>query len=302
MPELSLIAKDVEIHLIHEGFDAEVTSKTWVFGAQFIFERRNDFSGFIVLASIDNIPYFAQALALMLKNIAFPIVFTGSQLPDYLLDDKSGLEALLEESEDVGIRANIVNAIQVVHQQFVGVFTLFGGVIINAERIYVKKPLSHMPFAYHPTAVLGKVEFSTKIVPEYTKVGKNFKSQGIMSLDDRIESKVKFFSITPLFSEFKMDEELEGIKGAIFYLPSTFSYSSNLLEELAKRGPRIPVVFCAQSFILPKGGSSIPLIKKLEGTGIIVVSGKGIPEVLVTFMCALGRTNDIQEIKKILLE
>lgn len=298
MPELDLIAPNAHIEVVHGGTDAEVSARTWRSAARFIFNHRNDFSGFIVLSGLDNIPYFSQALQLLLDNISLPIVFTGSQLPDYLLEDKNGLSLLLEESTGVGIRVNMINAVQTIHKNFKGVFVVFGDKLITADRIFLKNPLLGMPFGYTDNQLVGDVEFSIKVNPKYEERIEDIE-QGEMRLRDHMEESVKFFALSPVFETFNITEEINGCKGLLFYLPSTVSYPQALIEDLRVRKPLVPTVFCGTSLIVPLATEQA-LIRKLEGIGIIVVKDRSIPWVMVSFMWALGKTAHIPTIKKVI--
>ena len=46
-----------------------------------IFERYNDYDGFVVLHGTDTMAYTAGALSFMLENLQKPVVLTGSQIP-----------------------------------------------------------------------------------------------------------------------------------------------------------------------------------------------------------------------------
>jgi len=53
----------------------------WARLAKTIFDKYDDYDGFVVLHGTDTMAYTASALSFMLENLAKPVIFTGSQLP-----------------------------------------------------------------------------------------------------------------------------------------------------------------------------------------------------------------------------
>ena len=60
---------------------SNMTPSLWVDIASIIERRYDDYDGFVVLHGTDTMAYTASALSFMFKNLAKPIVLTGSQLP-----------------------------------------------------------------------------------------------------------------------------------------------------------------------------------------------------------------------------
>src|SRR3989338_4923180 len=67
VPELGLFGSLVTFMFFYGGREADVTPRLWLKTARFIYEHQREYRGFIILASIDNIPYFSNALALLLE-------------------------------------------------------------------------------------------------------------------------------------------------------------------------------------------------------------------------------------------
>lgn len=60
---------------------SDITVREWQTIGQAIFDRYDEFDGFVVLHGTDTMAYTASALSFMLENLAKPIVLTGSQIP-----------------------------------------------------------------------------------------------------------------------------------------------------------------------------------------------------------------------------
>lgn len=75
MPAFSLIEYQPLID------SSNMTIADWNHLAQDIFDRRDDFDGFVVLHGTDTMAYTASALSFMLEGLAKPVILTGSQIP-----------------------------------------------------------------------------------------------------------------------------------------------------------------------------------------------------------------------------
>lgn len=82
VPELSRFGYD--LHSI--SFDpvrdsSNIDPEVWIRIAETIEANYESFDGFVVLHGTDTMAYTASALSFMLRNLAKPVIFTGSQLP-----------------------------------------------------------------------------------------------------------------------------------------------------------------------------------------------------------------------------
>lgn len=94
IPELSHLKCLIKTISFEKPIDsAEMNPKHWVSMAKIIEESYQSFDGFVILHGSDTMSYSASALSFMLKNLAKPVIFTGSQLPigDLRTDAKENL-------------------------------------------------------------------------------------------------------------------------------------------------------------------------------------------------------------------
>lgn len=77
---------------------SDVNPDNWSRIARTIYDRYNDYDGFVVLHGTDTMSYTASAVSFMLRNLGKPVVFTGSQLPVGVLrsDAKENLLTAIE--------------------------------------------------------------------------------------------------------------------------------------------------------------------------------------------------------------
>lgn len=297
IPELGLLAARLDVKVFHAGSDAELAPDVWRETARFIYAERDQYAGFVILSGITNIPYFYHCLSLMLPHPDRPIVFTGSQIPDYFIKDAADLPQFITKSDDVGIRANLVNCLQIVACGLKGVFIMFGDKLIAGPRISFKAPLLAMPYDYHPDDVVGNVEFSIKLTSQYENKIKNT-GRAPMVLIDSLETRILYLTANPLLVINELAAELKKYQGVIFNLPSNIYYTDNLIDLLISYKLSIPIVLCHRDFLVPTDQTRP---QRLARHGIYLLSVKSPEEMLTRFMWILGQTKDRQKIYECLL-
>ena len=99
IPELLAAEWTVDIEAFSPLIDSsDIGPESWAKIAQMVYDRYNDYDGFVVLHGTDTMSYSASALSFMLENLNKPVVFTGSQLPVGVLrsDAKENLLTAIE--------------------------------------------------------------------------------------------------------------------------------------------------------------------------------------------------------------
>ena len=99
MPELFAGEIEVDIQAFSPLLDSsDVNPDCWVRMAQTVYDRYDEYDGFVILHGTDTMSYSASALSFMLENLSKPVVFTGSQLPVGVLrsDAKENLLTAIE--------------------------------------------------------------------------------------------------------------------------------------------------------------------------------------------------------------
>lgn len=82
VPELRKFALRLDSYTFDPLIDSsDVEPALWQSLARLIFERYDDYDGFVILHGTDTMSFSASALSFMLGNLGKPVVFTGSQLP-----------------------------------------------------------------------------------------------------------------------------------------------------------------------------------------------------------------------------
>ena len=299
MPELLLMRAQMDVRVFHTGSDADFIPDRWLAVCRFLYEHRNDYSGFVIVGSIANIPYLGNCIPLIIENLSFTVVLTGSQLPDYLLEIPGGLSDILARSHDVGLRANMMNAIHAVKRKGSGCYVVAGDKIVPSNRIELGEPLSAFPFSFPSKMFAGKVEFSMKLSEERAEVSAEEQRKNTVFLP-YLETRVKFFEVTPLLTREMLAKELEGALGALFHITPTVSLPDTLQSLFDTRKALIPCVVFGRALMTPEGSALNDFRDAFLKKGIIVTREEGIAWVTVAFMWILAQTCDPSLIRRIL--
>lgn len=82
VPELSKFAVRVDSFTFEPLIDSsDVEPGLWQELASLIYDKYDEYDGFVVLHGTDTMAYSAAALSFMLEGLRKPVIFTGSQLP-----------------------------------------------------------------------------------------------------------------------------------------------------------------------------------------------------------------------------
>lgn len=82
VPELGKFACKIDYEVFSPLIDSsDVEPGMWQRLASIIYERYDEYDGFVILHGTDTMAYSASALSFMLENLSKPVIFTGSQLP-----------------------------------------------------------------------------------------------------------------------------------------------------------------------------------------------------------------------------
>ncbi len=94
IPELNILENEIETLSFEHPIDSsDMNPEEWRKIASIIYDRYEDYDGFVVLHGSDTMSYTASALSFMFENLSKPVIFTGSQLPigDLRTDAKENL-------------------------------------------------------------------------------------------------------------------------------------------------------------------------------------------------------------------
>ena len=82
VPELRKFAVRIDAYTFDPLIDSsDVEPSLWTRLAHLVWDRYDDYDGFVILHGTDTMAYSASALSFMLEGLTKPVIFTGSQLP-----------------------------------------------------------------------------------------------------------------------------------------------------------------------------------------------------------------------------
>ncbi|SDX70876.1 L-asparaginase [Lutibacter oricola] len=99
VPELNHLNCTIDTFSFDVPIDSsDMDIEEWVFIAELIERNYEKYDGFVILHGSDTMAYTSSAFSFMFKNLAKPIIFTGSQLPigDLRTDAKENLITSIE--------------------------------------------------------------------------------------------------------------------------------------------------------------------------------------------------------------
>lgn len=209
---------------------ANVSVSEWNKIAKLIYEKRDLYSGFVVLHGTDTMAYSASALSFMLEGLRKPVVFTGSQIP---------LSTLRSDGRD-----NLLTSVMIAAEGRVREVCLyFGGRLLRGNRA-VKMSAD------------GLIAFDSPSFPPLAKAGITVKYNAdlIDSFTDERATALSLFSEVPI----GVLKIFPGIQFGLFEEIMTEKLSGIVLESFG--AGNIPM----------GEGNLLPIIKKAFDSGAVV--------------------------------
>lgn len=281
MSELSIIA-DLDSEFVYGGEAAGIGAEQWVAIARRIFDGYREYDGFLILHGLETLPATAIALSFMLQNLAKPVVLTGSPLRTR---EERRADPGSREYRGMGIKANLVNALQVATGELTGVVVVFGSRILPGVRAMFAPPGSAHSFESFGNTFLGRIDLGIRYAATQRKPGT---FRGLFDIDTHIAS----LDIKPGVPLEIFEQVLVGRAHGIFVSLATGCILPNdvvaQLRRVEARG--VPVVlFRPGTTPPPRESYPFPLLTGISG-----------PAAIIKFMWTLGQTRDRRKLLRLL--
>jgi L-asparaginase len=158
MSELSILA-DTEVNLI-AGEDQEIGPVVWEKLAKFIVSKHKNCDGFIIVTKPDRLVATTVALNFLLQNLSTTIIATASQMSGaYVQEKKELVNQLLTSQSGLGLRANLINAIQVAPEPMPAPAIMFGSRLVLGTKAKQERQKGLHLFTSVDGDYLAKVDF-----------------------------------------------------------------------------------------------------------------------------------------------
>ena len=259
----------------------------WKEIANAVFNHYDDYDGFVITHGTDTLAYTSSALSYMLQGLRKPVVLTGSQVPiSFKKTDakKNVADALRFACEDVG-----------------GVFIVFDSRVIIGTRAVKMRTKSYDAFEsvnYPYVAEVNEDEVKYHWKPT--------SSHNELSIDTNLCTDVFLMKLYPGIKPEIFDCLKDLYKGIIIEsfgnggLPFEGRNLLSKIQELTEMG--IAVVITTQCL---EEGEDILLYevgRKVAQHQVILSGDMNTEAIIAKLMWALGKTNKLEEIKKIIEE
>lgn len=278
MPEIFIIV-DFDIEIFYSENISNIRPKDWLSLAALIYKKYEQYDGFVVLHGLDNILYTSSALSFFLQNLSKPIIFTGGHLTQVMRR-----KSFFGSSKEVGVKANLINAIQAATFPIHEVALMFGNKILRANTTRRVSGIGLNFFDSPAHGVLGRIDFSIRLFE------KNFlKNNGRLKCFSELEDSICLYTLHPAIKSPETLKLLSSYKGIIFDFGDTEAVSDDIESLILQLSRKTAVA------IRIKQNIHFAALKS-----IINVSRMTSKTALVKFMWALKQVQDRKSLKEIM--
>ncbi|MDP3964124.1 MAG: asparaginase domain-containing protein [bacterium] len=162
VPELKVIA-DLEPIFVFGGKTETISPSIWQKLAKEVRRHYRKVDGFVVTHSPDTIGYTGAALSFMLQNLGKPVVLTGAKEG---VVKKRIINRVFRPFRTYGIRANLVNAVQVATMDIAEVAVMTGSRLVRATQLVSSQQSEQDGVGM---GVLGQINFGISLELEHQR-------------------------------------------------------------------------------------------------------------------------------------
>jgi len=276
MPELGIIA-DIEPIFVFGKNAADVNHDTWSKLADIIFKRLESCAGFVVLHGLDNLLFTTSALSFMLQSLSKPVIFTGSQ----------NISNNSNDSKNLGIKANLINAIQVATSGVGEVGLMFGNRLLRANQATRAYGESLNLFTAPENAVLGRIDFSIRIFERLV-----YPHSDKVKFFRQLNKKIEVINLSAVIDFDCLKKKLSGRDGVIINTGDYQGLPEDLVYTLSHSAKNMPVIIWSKE-IRPS---------VLSPKNFLIINNMTWHATLVKFMWALSQGKGVAKVKELMAQ
>jgi len=287
VPQLAGLCQ-IDIRPLFNIDSSNMQPENWVTMAETSFAALKDYDGVVIAHGTDTMAYTAAALSFMLQQLNKPVILTGSQIP------------MREEGSDAP--RNIYDAFCVACDGIPGVYIVFGGRVIRGCRATKVHTRDFQAFTSINCPDVAAVEAGQILYRQRPAVP----TTGAPSLNTSLCPRVALLKLIPgtrpeLLGAVK-DLGYRGLVIEGFGLGGVPFQGRNLIpmvQELVAAG--LAVAITTQCLW---GGSDLTVYEvgqKALKTGVIPAYDMATEALVAKLMWALGQSDDLQEVTRIML-
>lgn len=302
MPEVSNFFQ-IETKEVFRMDSSNVQPEEWQKLARMIYENREMYDGMIVTHGTDTMAYTASALSFMLRNLDFPVVLTGAQVP---------IEGMFTDA-----RRNMQSAFAAVDSGISGVSIAFGDKIMQGNRSVKVRTMGFSAFESISKPNIAEIyadgvhmlsakadRANDKERSNEKQGGKNRAEKSRLVLKDRLCTDVFLLKLIPGTNPEILDRlydmKYRGIVIEAFGAGGTHFLRRNLLEKLADlTGKGVAVVVCSQCLYEKSDLSLYEVGHKLMECHVIPGLDMTTEAIVTKLMWVLGQTDDPRRVREL---
>lgn len=284
VPELRALA-DFDLLPLANTDSSNLQPHLWKEVAEAIYERMNQYNGFVVTHGTDTLAYTAAGLSFMLQELNKPVVITGAQVP-------------LEEIGSDG-RNNLINAFRVAISDLAEVAVVFGSAVIRGTRAKKTSAFDLQAFSSVNAPALGTIGLTIKI-DDHAR-GRSKRKPLLMPT---IEPDVALLPVYPGLKPEVVTWLTENHKGLVLEgfgagnIPTGERSLVPVIRSATSRG--VPIVVCTQCLV---GSTEMELYqvgRAALAAGAIPAMDMSPETALVKLMWVLGQARDLRTIDSLM--
>jgi len=261
----------------------------WLKIAQTIYEKYEDYDGFVITHGTDTMAYTAAILTYILQNSSKPIVLTGSQRPINV--------------EGTDARRNLRDAIRFACEKTGGVFLVFNGNVINGSRAVKIRTKSDNAFDSINFPLVARItEKGIDYQPDY----KVMPEERQLKYFPRIAHDVILIKLMPGFGPSIFDYLKGNYRGVVIESFGSggvpFLGESSILakiEDLVRSG--IIVVITTQCLLEGGNLNLYEVGRKILKSRILPAYDMTTEAAVTKLMWALGQASDFEAVRELFL-
>lgn len=249
MPELGILV-DIEPIFIC-GEDDVISPQVWEKLAAVINKQQDQADGFVVVSKVENLINTTLALSFLLQNFKKTIITTASQLSgtDFVAK-KDIIKELKKKHGGLGLRSNLINALQVADQPLPGPAIMFGTRLISASQAINDYESDINLFASINNSYWGKVDFGVS-----TKSGLSFSSQQ-QNICEKISANILVIEDVPGVPWMMNKDYLKNYQAVLIKISNKNNLENDKKQQISKW--KLPtIIYNYQASILAEGAVSL---------------------------------------------
>ncbi|MBU0731309.1 asparaginase [Patescibacteria group bacterium] len=271
--EIAMMA-DVKARFIYEGPGSEVGRDQLIQIIREIRKNYNKYDGFVITHGLDNLLLNSSLLSFLIQKSGKPIVWTSAPVIEAKMKAQKPIKKIFTQYQTLGIKANLINAVQSATIDFAGPCMMFGNRLLLPVRTMQGFDSNLNVFSSWQISDLGKIQFGIQLAPHASR-----RSKTKPSFSEEYEQDIKIIDpnlgLTP---ERVLTGEEKGI-----IIKSLSEDPEFLLEKIDKK---VPILIYTQGQI-----KDSPKIISAQGYTFEAAQAK--------FMWAMAKTQSTRELKKI---